>query len=373
MLDRNELKEISSFTGKNGYFVSLYLNVDPLYNKKGDYLTHFKNMVKEGIEKLDKAVYKRIKDDIEKIENYVLANKRMFRKGLCLISSSENDFWREYHINVPVRNDLIIDKTPFVKPLTDILDNYQRYALLLVDKESARIFIIHLGEIVEYGEVHSSDIPGKHKKGGWFALSQNHYERHINYHVGLHLKDVLEKFGSFLSGEYIGRVIIGGSDEAVSMVKERLSKDILDKVISNVRIEMFAKPDEILKRVQPIVYEYERKKEEEEVQALINRSLKNENAVTGVDNVLHALQEQRVMKLYVLKDYNPQGFSCDTCGYLSSQDINPCPYCGGKMKAEKFIVDSACEKAIQQGALIEVIAESKELAKYGSIGAFLRY
>ncbi|MFN3480490.1 MAG: Vms1/Ankzf1 family peptidyl-tRNA hydrolase [Thermodesulfovibrionales bacterium] len=373
MLDRNELKDISSFTGKNGYFVSLYLNVDPLYNKKGDYLTHFKNMVKEGIEKVDKAIYKRIKDDIEKIENYVLTNKRMFRKGLCLISSSENDFWREYHINVPVRNDLIIDKTPFVKPLMDLLDNYQRYALLLVDKESARIFIIHLGEIVEYGEVHSSDVPGKHKKGGWFALSQNHYERHIDYHVGLHLKDVLERFGSFLSGEYIGRVIIGGSDEAVSMVKERLPKEILERVISNIRIEMFAKPDEILKKVQPLVYEYERKKEEEEVQDLINRSLKNENAVIGLDNVLNALQQQRVMKLFVLKDYNPNGFSCNSCGYLSSQDVNPCPYCGNKMEAEKFIVDSACEKAIQQGALIEVIAENKELAKYGSIGAFLRY
>lgn len=373
MLDRNELKEISSFTGKDGYFVSLYLNVDPLYNKKGDYMTHFKNMIKNGIEKIDKAVYKRIKEDLEKIENYVLTNKRMFRKGLCLISSTENDFWKEYHINVPLKNDLIIDRTPFVKPLMDILDNYQRYALLLVDKESARIFIIHLGEIVEYGEVKSPDVPGKHKKGGWFALSQNHYERHIDYHVGLHLKDVIERFGSFLSGEYIGRVIIGGSDEAVSRVREMLPKEILDRVISNVRIEMFARPDEILKKVQPIVYEYERKKEEETVQNLINRTLKNENAVTGLDNVLQALQEQKVMKLVVLKDFNSPGFSCNYCGYLSSQQINPCPYCGGEMKAERFIVDLACEKAIQQGALVEVVTENKGLAEYGSIGAFLRY
>ena len=31
---------------------------------------------------------------------------------------------------------------------------------MLVSKESARIFVVHLGEVVEYGEVHSKDIPG---------------------------------------------------------------------------------------------------------------------------------------------------------------------------------------------------------------------
>ncbi len=373
MLSRNELKELSSFTGRDGYFVSLYLNVDPFYNKKGDYITHFKNMIKDVSEKTDKAILKRIKTDLEKIENYVLANKRMFRKGLSLLSSHENDFWREYHINVPLKNVIIIDRTPYVKPLMDVLDNYQHYAVLLVDKESARIFVIHLGDIVEYGEVHTADIPGKHKKGGWFALSQNHYERHIDYHVGLHLKDVIDRFEDFLKGEYIGRVIIGGSDEAVSMVKGMLPKDIFDRIINTARIEMFAKLDEVLKKVQPIVYEYERQKEKEEVMELINRALKNNNAVLGLDNVLNALQEQRVMKLFVLKDYNSQGFSCASCGYLSSQEVNPCPFCSGEIKAERFIVDSACEKAIQQGALVEIVTENNDLAGYGNIGAFLRY
>ncbi|MCL0072403.1 hypothetical protein M1N49_01805 [Thermodesulfovibrionales bacterium] len=46
MLSMTELKEIVSMEGKEGYFVSLYLNVDPLLNKKGDYIVHLKNMVK---------------------------------------------------------------------------------------------------------------------------------------------------------------------------------------------------------------------------------------------------------------------------------------------------------------------------------------
>lgn len=371
MLDRTELKEIAAMEG--GYFVSLYLNVDPMFNTKGDYMVHFKNMMKNTVDSLDKAVYKAVKDDLEKVENYVISNKRMFRKGLALISSTAKSFWKEYNINVPVKNELIVDKTPYTKPLMDILDNYQRYAVLLVDKESARIFVVHLGEIVEYSEIHTNDIPGKHKKGGWFALSQNHYERHIDFHIGMHLKDVVERLESFMNGEYIGRLIIGGSDEAVSMVKGMLHKTILDKVIGTARVEMFAKSDEVLRRVEPIVSVYEKKKEEAEVEGLIAKALKNENAVIGLDNVVNALQEQRVMKLFFVKDYKAEGYNCSSCGYLSAQKVDLCPFCSAKMDAVDYMVDLAAQKAVQQGALIEVVSESKKLLDAGGIGAFLRF
>ena len=265
MLSRTELKDIAAMEKKNGYFVSLYLNVDPMFNKKGDYVVHLKNMLKDKAESLDKNIHKQAKDDFVKIDNFVLTNKRMFKKGLAILSSSVNSFWKEFHLGIPVKNELIVDKSPYIKPLIDILDNYQRYAVLLVEKGFARIFVIHLREIVEYGEVHTPDIPGKHKKGGWFALSQNHYERHIDYHVGMHLKEVLGQLDSFVSREYIGRLILGGSDEAVSMVKGMLPKTILDKVIGIVKVEMVAKSPEVLSKVETVVAEYEKNREKEQL------------------------------------------------------------------------------------------------------------
>jgi peptide chain release factor subunit 1 len=373
MLSRSELKEIASMEKKDGYFVSLYLNVDPMFNKKGDYMVHLKNMLKNAVESLDKGIYKKVKEDLGKIDNYVLTNKRMFKKGLALISSSANSFWKEYHLGIPVKNELIVDKAPYTKPLMDVLDNYQRYAVLLVDKESARIFVIHLREIVEYGEVHTPDVPGKHKKGGWFALSQNHYERHIDYHVGMHLKEVIEKLDSFLRGEYIGRLIFGGSDEAVSMVKGMLHKTILDKAIGTVKVEMFAKSPEVLAKVEPIVVEYEKNKEREAVEKLFTGAMKKKDAVLGVEDVLHALQEQRVWKLIFVKDLKTSGYSCKSCGFLTVQKADPCPYCKGEMEMVDYLIDLAGEKAIGQGAMVEVLLADKKLKEAGGIGAFLRF
>ncbi len=395
MLDRAELKELASMDGKGSYYVSLYFNVDPILNKRGDYDIHFKNMVKSKIESLDKEQYKRVKADIDKITDYVFSNRRMFKKGLVLISSAGNSVWKVYHLGVPVRNELVIGKTPYTEPLADVLDNYEKFAVLLVEKEDARIFVIHLGEIVEYSEIHTSGVPGKHKQDVWFALSKtaatkhmanagkgglgvtglrtDHYQRHIDTHVRMHVEDAIKGLDSFVEGERIGRIIIGGSDEAVSMTKGLLHKTILDKVAGDVKAEMFATPDEVLKITMPIVEAYERKQEEETVGKLITLALSGGAAVLGPADVIAALREKRVMSLVILKDLHAEGFVCGNCGLLSARKVEPCPACGGKMEHVDYLADSAGELAIRQGAIIEVVNDNKQLAEHGGIGAFLRF
>lgn len=373
MLNREELKEIAKMITGDSYFVSLYLNTNPMTNAKNNYVIHVKNMFKQTSKQFDKSVTKRIQGDLNKINNYILANKRIFKKGLAILSSQEKKFWREFHLSIPIKNEIIIDNIPYIKPLLDILDNYQRYAILLVGKDSARLFIIHLCEIEEYTEVHTDDVPGKHKKGGWFCLSEKSYERHIDYHVDLHLKDVIKQMEMFLSREYIGRLLIGGSEEAVTKVKGMLPQTLADKVIGTFQAEMFAKSKEILKKAEPILLSFEKRMDEETVDDLLTKSMKNENAVTGIEDVLHTLQEGRIMKLLFLKDFKRSGLTCENCGFLTVQKVSSCPYCKGKTKKVNYIVDLLAQKAVEQGALIEVLTDNKKLRDAGKIGAFLRF
>jgi peptide chain release factor subunit 1 len=373
MLDRNELKEIAEMRDEDACYVSLFLNVNPLTNPRGEYAIQFKNMLRGTLETLDKGIYRTVKEDLKRVESAVLGNKRLFKKGLAILSCTRHSFWREYHLSVPLKSELIIEKSPCIRPLLDILDHYQRYAALLVDKESARIFVVHLGEIAEYREVHTPDIPGKHKKGGWFALTQSHYERHIEYHVGLHLKEVVKQIDAFISGEKISGLIIGGSGEAVSRVREMLPATIHHRIVGTFHAEMFGKNDEILSKIEPVIIRHEKEQREESAERLIRQAMKNENAVLGMENVLNALQEGRVMKLLFLRDLSPVGFVCENCGSLGVQDIKQCPYCKGDMKKANYLVELAVQKAVEQGAAVEVVIEHKGLADAGGIGAFVRF
>jgi len=373
MLNRKELQEIAKIRGEKAFFVTLYLNVDPSTNAKSNYLIHLKNMIKETIEKTDKAVLKKISADLEKIESFILTEKRSFKKGLALLSSHENKFWKIFHLAVPLKNEIIVDSTPYVKPLLDLLDNYQRYAIMLVGRDTARIFLVHLGEIEEYTEVRSDDVPGRHKKGGWFSLAERSYERHIDYHVELHLKDVIRELGSFLTGEYVGRLLIGGSEEAVSRVREMLPQRVSEKIIGTFQADMQSGIKEILEKADPILKEFEEKREEEDVAELVTKAMKNENAVIGVEDVLNALQDGRIMKLLFLKDFKKSGLLCLQCGYLTTQNVKTCPYCKGNMKKVRYLVDHIAQKSVEQGALIEVVNRNTQLREAGSIGAFLRF
>ena len=104
MLSREELKGIAKMQAGDAFFVSLYLNVNPMTSIKNNYVIHVKNMLKDTAEKLDKIVMKKVNTDFEKIESYIVANKRAFKKGLAILSSSENNFWREFQLSVPVKN-----------------------------------------------------------------------------------------------------------------------------------------------------------------------------------------------------------------------------------------------------------------------------
>ena len=373
MLSREELKEMAKIHGNGAYFVSLYLNVNPITNVKDNYLIHVKTMLKKTGETLEKSVQKKVMGDFDKIESYVLTNKPIFKKGLAIISSEEKKYWKEFHLSVPLRNEVIVDTTPYIKPLLDITDNYQRYAVLLVGRESARIFIVHLGEIEEYSEVHTDDVPGKHKKGGWFSLSERSYERHTDHHVQLHLKDVIKQLDAFLSGEYVGRLIIGGSEETVTKVKNLLPQVTAEKIIGSFQAEMTASSKEVLEKANPILREIEERKEAETVDALLTQAMKNENAVLGIENVMNALQEGRIMKLIFLKDFRQSGLACTKCGNLTVQKISSCPYCKGETEQVNYLVDMIAQKAIEQGAGVEVAYDNKKLKDAGSIGAFLRY
>lgn len=373
MLNYKELKEIAKIRGNGSFFLSLYLNVSLPANVKDNYVIHLKNMLKNTADKLDKKVLKKVSDDFEKVENYIISNKRLFKKGLAIISCNEKNFWKEFHLSVPFKNEIVVDNTPYIKPLLDILDNYQRYAVLLVGRDAARLFLIHLGEIEEYSEIHTEEVPGRHKKGGWFALAEKNYERHIDYHVEIHLKEVIKKLEDFLSREYVGRILIGGTEEAVTKLKSMLPQAITERIIGTFQAEMFANNKEILEKVEPILQAFEKKKEEKTVEDLISKAMKNENAVIGLEDVLNALQEGRIMKLVFQKDYKHSGLLCKKCGYMTIQSIINCPYCRGDLERVNYIIDFIAQKAVEQGALIEVVSENKRLEEAGNIGAFLRF
>lgn len=372
MLNLEELRELARINPGDDYYASLYLNVNPLTNPGGEYLISVKNMLRETAVGLEKPVFKKVKADIERFENYFLTRKPGFKKAVCLISGCEGAFWKEYHLSVPVASGLFVDTTPYLKPLLDLVDAYPRYLALLVSKDEARIFVVQLGEILEYGEVKSPAVMGRHKKGGWFALEQDRFERHVEYHVNLHLADVVRRLEGFIEEQRTDRIMIGGPQEAVSMCMEMLPEAISDKVIGTFAAGMYEAAPQVLEKAMPALALFEWKQKERLIDELIERAYKNDRAVIGLEDVLLMVQEKRIMTLVADPSLKEPGFACGNCRALS---LSPgkCRFCGGELNRVNYLIDLVMQKTVEHGGRVESVPGDERLQKAGKIGAILRF
>ncbi len=373
MFTREDLVRINNIRGDGNLYTSVYLNVNPATNPKGEYFVTFRNLVKAEIDKLSSAEQKLVKEDVKKIETYIKSGKTEFKKALAIISSLHSDIWEVFHLSVPFKNLVVIDKTPYLKPLTGILEQYHSYAVALVNREHARLFRIQLGEISEYTELFTPDVPRKHKKGGWYGRDENRFRRHIEVHVHFHLRDVVKHLEEILKIGEVNHLIIGGSEESVLLFSKMLPQPLTAKIAGTFTADMHAGNDEILEKSLWIIKDAEKTIEMNLVDELITRASKNGTAALGLDDVLSQMQSGNIHHLIYIEGFNASGLKCVSCNFLTVHDLKTCPYCGTPFEKIGHLIEYAIQRVIDQGAEISAITESEKLKGAGSIGALLRY
>ena len=109
-------------------------------------------------------------ETMEKIQDY-LAKNRIF--NTAIFASQKHDFFKVVPFTVQPPNALIVDSSPYIRPLAEIADEYKPFTLVLLNQNHAKIFSVSCGDIVKEDEL-SAEIMNKHKKGGW---SQARFQR----------------------------------------------------------------------------------------------------------------------------------------------------------------------------------------------------
>lgn len=373
MLTKDDLNRLNSLRNEGKLYTNVFLNVNPATNPKGEYFVSFRNLMKQESDKLSSSDQKIVHEDAKKIEAYIKAGKTEFKKAIAIFSSSQTDLWEVYHLAVPVKNQVVIDHTPYIKPIAGILEQYHSYAVAIVDREHARIFRIQLGEISEYAELFTPDIPRKHKKGGWQGRNENRFRRHIDVHVHFHLLDVVRHLEEILHTGEVNHLILGGSEESVLLFNKMLPQPINAKIAGTFNADMHAGNDEILGMSMNIIREAGKTSETGLIDELVTRASKDGSAAVGLENVLNQMQVGNIHHLIYMEGFNASGFKCSSCNMLTIQNIQKCPYCGSELEKIDHLIDFTIQRAIDKGANISSVIMNSKLKEAGNIGALLRY
>jgi peptide subunit release factor 1 (eRF1) len=285
--------------------LSVYLDIDQSKASNLDrrFEAALKNMLRSIEERLDETQSNHFSADAKRVRQYV-SDLEPRAKGLIVFcDESENFFWSR-EIKAPIKNNARWNETPYVLPLLQLLDEHERYGVVLVDKAYARLFTVFMGDIQEHYEA-LAPAPVSHVKstGTDHMLSEDRFQHKAAMHVHWHLKDVAEKLEKLFAQYGFDRLLLAGPVEATAELQRLLPKRIRSRIVERL-----------------------------------------------------SLPAQRVWRLIYADGFSPRGGQCANCAMLFARTDGACDYCGGAIKPLDDLLEAIMERLMQQDANIESVA-----------------
>jgi hypothetical protein len=366
MLTEQDLQALLDFQTSHPV-LSIYLNTEPSAGSADAYRLRLRTMLKD----VD------LPEDVAAVERYFAHEYDWSGRSVAVFSCVSENFWRAFSLAVPVRDRVRIGDHPHVKPLADVLDSFGGYGVALVDKQGARMFYFHLGELREQEGMMGESVR-RTKRGGASTVAGRRggvagRTNYVEEVVDRNMKEASEFATRFFEENDVRRLLLGGTDENVALFRSQLPKTWQSLVVGSFPMSMTASKDEVLERAMTIGLQAEQARETRLIDALLTGAAKGRGSVIQLDETLKAVHEGRVQTLVIQDGYRAPGYRCTGCGYITSQATDACSYCGQKFEKITDAVEMAVRQVMQHGGEVEVLHAGPAQHNFGNIGAFLRY
>jgi peptide chain release factor subunit 1 len=367
-----DIQDLSEIYDTKDTFLSLYLNLEKgvpwkfIEAREKQCLSALKG-VKELVDSFNK--------NMEKLNKYLRTPSSDFNqdfakgmKGLALFISESNDYFKSYKLPLAFENKMVVDTSPYIRDLVQVIDDWETYGFILLDTNSARMYLVSMGTVIDEKKL-SAHIMNKHKKGGW---SQMRFQRLRTGAIDHFYKKVLDDLGTFLADEKPQRIILAGPGDAKHHFFDMLPQEISEHIIELVDFNIEMPEDKLIKESIELAQKAERKEETQIVERLRNEILKGGKVVYGIKETVEATRNGQVSLLVVNSDYKLRGWICEHCQAVEAGVKKSCPYCG-KETSEVDVIEEIVEFAARTDAKIEFVEHNEILDELGGVGAFLRF
>jgi len=383
MFTKKELKDLEKDKLLRSPVVSMYLNTD----KKTSDGQHYLAELRRQLFLVNKKISTRYKKPIlfqnylqEEIVPKILAflDEEVLPhpdiRAIAIFASLSETLTKDnrriviYTLPQSVRSQAHIEDTAFLRPLMFLLDQYEPYTVITVNRHIANFFLISLGEIHERKEF-VSDIPRRHDQGGW---SQKRFERKIERAVEQHVQRVTKFATKRLRETGARRIVLGGDDNMIHLLKKNLPERELKMVVGTVPSNPHESAHETLERTLKVASEAERASEQLAVQELRDALAHAGKAVSGIKETLNAINNKKITKLILHSDFHLDGSLCRNCQMLFAPTTQ-CPNCNLLTEHLDDLAEEIAERVFAEKGEVEFVMDNVDLEALGGIGAILRY
>jgi peptide chain release factor subunit 1 len=208
------------------------------------------------------------------------------QKGLVLFSCAKEEYFEAFRLSVPLKNLLVMDTSPYIRPLARLRDDWESIAVVILDSENARLFAVSSDRVTARRKK-GVDLLGKHKKGG---MSQMRFQRLRSQAIQAFHKKVLGDLRKLLRIEPADQIFLAGPGIAKVQFQDSLPPDIRRRVTEVVDLDLDVPEGEIRRRFVSLAAVEERRQDRAHVEVLLAEILKDGLVAHGWEEVTDAVR-----------------------------------------------------------------------------------
>ncbi|MGE3527102.1 MAG: hypothetical protein AB7I33_14370, partial [Gemmatimonadales bacterium] len=308
--------------------VSCYLKLEPRDRTRNKYLIKLKNrvkMVEEALAGLDleRSTREAASGDLERIVDYLKSPENLpATQGIALFASRPLKLFEAIPLPRVHRSRLAVDRTPLVRELASVEDEFGRVLVAVLDRTSARFFEVTAFDCRELDSLRADFTRGGRYHGerqGYGGRSEFDYNSRIREEKQRHNAAVADHLFSLNQKQPALGVVLAAPGQEGGAVVPFLHPYLADRVLGTTKLN----PKEVTPaQVHAAALEVRQNWERESERQLVNELAERLGAgwgVTGMEPTLRALGRGQVRTLLVNADAARSGFRYSESGRLTSR------------------------------------------------------
>jgi peptide subunit release factor 1 (eRF1) len=375
MITHEIVERIRRFDGAGIPVTSAYVGVRGGPGTQGDVHTQLSSLFHEirhlpDDPSLGHDVRLSIRDDMARIE--AASGERRWPPGaVAFFSCGARGFLEVVTLPRTVRDRIVVDATPWIRPLVAVLDEERRSCVLVIDKASAWVWQLYQRELVEATELRDA-VLRKPNYAGWYGLEEYRVSNRNDELVKRHYRRVSELIDEQFRLRRYETLVVGGHDEAVTQFVDFLPGQLLERLAGTFSVDpRSATPADIRDSAMRLVEGFEEQQEQKWVAQVLGDAAAGRLAAVGLARCLWAASVGAVKALLIHDELVAPGVACDTCGWLGTSG-ETCPVCQSVTRATPDVVDELAEAVIDGGGTVEHVTADTDLKEH-QVAATLRF
>lgn len=360
--------------------VTCYLKLEPRDRNRRKYLTKLRNRVKQLDYALpsfgwDRPHQEAIRGDLALILEFLSdADALPKAPGIAIFASRSQGLFEARPMPRVHRSRLVVDRTPLVRELAAVEEEFGRIFTVTLDRASALFW-----EVTASGARVVRKIETEVARGGRYHPHGDRMERTGEYRFHTRIRDEKRRHLEHVARELFEldrrepghQILIAGAGNDAAALEPYLHTYVLDHLIGLARLApRDATPAAVHELTMEVREEHARASEARHVEEMAE-GLGSGWATNGVPETLEALAHGKVRLLLVRGDAAVPGFRSLTTGRLSTlaRELRP----DGEVVPTLDVIDDAIEEALRQRVSLDVIYHPEAAEAVDGLAGLLRF